>query len=333
MPEKRRKFSRLEKVAILLLALGEDITAEVFKRLPPKMVRQIARHMAELSNVPASDVEAVVEEFLKFAEEQKFIVKGGEDIARNILLKALGDKAKDIAPDLVIKEKIDPFRALQKVHPRFIADMLKNEHPQAVAFILAKLGPEKASQVLPYLPEKLRFDVVRRMVKLENVSHIAIQEIEETLRQQLSKVEVSSQEILGGVKMVADLLNLTDREITEDILSKIEQENPELAEEIRDKMFVFDDIVMLDDKSIQTLLREIPNDVLLLALKTASDEIKEKFFKNMSSRAAEMLKEDLETMGPVKVSEVENAQKEIVKTIRRLMAEGKIALGKGEELV
>ncbi len=332
MPE-RKKLSKLEKIAILLLTLGEDLTAEVFKRLPPNIVKKIATHMAELKNIPASEVEEVAEEFLKFAENQKFIVKGGEDIAKNILLKALGDKAKEIAPDLVVKEKIDPFRALQKVHPRFIADMLKNEHPQVIAFILAKLGPEKSSQILPYLSDNIRYDVVRRMVRLENVSHVAMQEIEESLRRQLSQVEMNEQEVLGGVKVVADLLNLTNREVTEEILSKIEQENPDLAEEIRDKMFVFEDIVMLDDRSVQTLLREVSNDILLLALKTASEEIKEKFFKNMSSRAAEMLKEDLETMGPVKVSEVENAQKEIVKIVRKLIQEGKITLGRGEEMV
>ncbi len=327
-----KELTGVQKTAILLLALGDKYVQKIFKELDRDEIVKVSKAMVELETVPQEIVEAVLKEFHEaFLKGEKALV-GGVSQAKKILSQALdGESVEEIMKRLEYDYKPPPFKGLENYSPTIMAQILSNEHPQTLALILGHLPPHQAAEVLKNLPAGVRPEVLMRLAKLETVPLEMLYEVDSVLREQLEAMGGEGQKV-GGVQAVAEILNATERSIEEEVLSEIETESPQMAEEIRELMFVFEDIKNLDDRSIRELLKEISNEDLTLALKGASDELKEKFFSNLSERAATMIKEDLEIMGPVRLSDVENAQRNIVKIVRQLEAEGRIVIaGKGGE--
>ncbi len=326
----KKELSKKKKAAALILALGEEKAAEILKNLNEYELHILSNEMATLEELTPQEIEEIANEFLNELEEEPPI-EAGLDSIKNIVEKAFGkEKAEEILKKIGTPLTKQPFYSLANVDPKIIANFIKNEHPQTIAVILAHLEPRQAAQTLAFLPEELQTDVILRMAKLETVSPEVVRELEEALEEEVKSAGGGEAQQVGGIEPVAEILNNVPKEIEEKILSKIEENNPELAEEIRNKMFVFEDLVHIDDRGIQTILKEVSNEDLLLALKGASEEVREKIFKNMSKRAAEMIQEDLETMGPVRLSDVEQAQRNIIQIARKLAEEGKIVIAKGE---
>lgn len=334
MPEtkEKSKLTGIEKTAVLLLALGEKYVQKIFKELTREEIVKVSRAMVDMEKIPQEIVEDVLKEFNEtFLSGSKALV-GGPDQARKLLSKALdGESVEEIMKKVEYDYKPPPFKGLESFSPTLMAQILSNEHPQTLALVLGYLPPQQAAEVLRNLPAGVRPEVLLRLAKLETVPLEMLYEVDAVLREQLEAMGGEGQKV-GGVNAVAEILNAVERSVEEEVLADIEMESPQLAEEIRELMFVFEDIKNLDDRSIREILKEISNDDLTLALKGASDELKEKFFSNLSERAATMIKEDLEIMGPVRISDVEKAQKNIVKIVRQLESEGKIVIaGKGGE--
>ncbi len=326
-----RSLRGYEKAAVVLLSMEEEDASRVMKELAPGEIAKITKAMASLRKLEQEDVSFVIDEFHTRAEAD--VVKGDEEYTKRVLSRALGKEEATRFLDGTNVE--DPLEALRWMEPRNIANFIKGEHPQTVAIVLAHLDSNQAAEVMATLPEALRVDVAYRMASLEGVSSAVLKDLESALRSQLQGMGAHSERKVGGVKAVAEILNQVDRATEQFVLGKIEEESPELAESIRKLMFVFDDLQTLDDRGVQALLKEVSTEELSLSLKTASDALKEKIFKNMSSRAAEILKEDMETRGPTKLSDIEKAQQAIVQVAKKLEEEGKIVLGGkgGEELV
>jgi flagellar motor switch protein FliG len=323
-------FTGPQKTAVLCLALGEKFTGEVFKRLDRREIARISKAMLEMETVPKEQVEEVVREFNENMQFGKEMVVGGADQVRQLLGKTLdADTAKYILDSLEIDTGPTPFQELGNVSPRILAQILRNEHPQTLALILGHLHPDQAAELLQNLPSGVRAEVLMRLSRLEAVAEEMLIEVDKVLQNQLIAMGGKEGKKVGGITSVAEILNAVDRATEEEVLSEIEEESAQMAEDIRNLMFVFEDIKALDDRAIRELLKEVSNEELTQALKGASDELKEKFFKNLSERAATMIQEDLEIMGPVKLSDVESSQQNVVKTVRRLEAEGKIAIGRG----
>jgi len=319
-----------QKTAILCLTLGEKFTGEVFKRLDRREIARISKAMMEMETIPKEQVEEVVKEFNDSMQLSKEMVTGGPDQVKRMLAKTLDtDTAKYIMDTLEIDTGPTPFQELGNVSPRILAQILRNEHPQTLALILGHLHPDQAAELLQNLPSGVRAEVLMRLSKLEAVAEDMLMEVDKVLQNQLIAMGGKEGKKVGGITAVAEILNAVDRATEEEVLSEIEEESAQMAEDIRNLMFVFEDIKGLDDRAIRELLKEVSNEELTQALKGASDELKEKFFKNLSERAATMIQEDLEIMGPVRLAEVEGAQQNVVKTVRRLEAEGKIAIGRG----
>ena len=327
-----KELTGVQKTAILLLAMGDEYVQKIFKELDRDEIVKVSKAMVELETVPQEIVEAVLREFHEtFLSGNKALV-GGPSQAKRILSKVLdGESVEDIMKRLETEHKPPPFKGLENYSPNIMARILANEHPQTLALILGHLPPHQAAEVLKNLPAGVSPEVLIRLAKLESVPLEMLYEVDSVLREQLEAMGGEGQKV-GGVQAVAEILNATERSIEEEVLAEIETESPQMAEEIRELMFVFEDIKNLDDRSIRELLKEISNEELTLALKGASDELKEKFFSNLSERAATMIKEDLEIMGPVRLSDVEQAQRNIVRIVRQLEAEGRIVIaGKGGE--
>lgn len=323
-------FTGPQKTAVLCLALGEKFTGEVFKRLDRREIARISKAMLEMETVPKEQVEEVVREFNDTMQFGKEMVVGGADQVKRLLGKTLdADTAKYIMDSLEIDTGPTPFQELGNVSPRILAQILRNEHPQTLALILGHLHSDQAAELLQNLPSGVRAEVLMRLARLEAVAEEMLMEVDKVLQNQLIAMGGKEGKKVGGVTSVAEILNAVDRATEEEVLSEIEEESAQMAEDIRNLMFVFEDIKALDDRAIRELLKEVSNEELTQALKGASDELKEKFFKNLSERAATMIQEDLEIMGPVKLSDVEASQQNVVKTVRRLEAEGKIAIGRG----
>ncbi|QLA17506.1 flagellar motor switch protein FliG [Desulfolutivibrio sulfoxidireducens] len=323
-------FTGPQKTAVLCLALGEKFTGEVFKRLDRREIARISKAMLEMETVPKERVEEVVREFNDNMQFGKEMVVGGPDQVKRLLGKTLdADTAKYIMDSLEIDTGPTPFQELGNVSPRILAQILRNEHPQTLALILGHLHSDQAAELLQNLPSGVRAEVLMRLARLEAVAEEMLMEVDKVLQNQLIAMGGKEGKKVGGVTSVAEILNAVDRATEEEVLSEIEEESAQMAEDIRNLMFVFEDIKALDDRAIRELLKEVSNEELTQALKGASDELKEKFFKNLSERAATMIQEDLEIMGPVKLSDVESSQQNVVKTVRRLEAEGKIAIGRG----
>lgn len=319
-----------QKTAVLCLALGEKFTGEVFKRLERKEIARISKAMMEMETVPREQVEEVVREFNETMQVGKDMVTGGPEQVRRMLTKTLdADTAKYIMETLELDTGPTPFQELVNVSPRILAQILRNEHPQTLALILGHLHPDQAAELLQNLPSGVRAEVLMRLSKLEAVAEDMLVEVDKVLQNQLIAMGGKEGKKVGGITAVAEILNAVDRATEEEVLSEIEEESAQMAEDIRNLMFVFEDIKGLDDRAIRELLKEVSNEELTQALKGASEELRDKFFKNLSERAATMIQEDLEIMGPIRLAEVEAAQQNVVKTVRRLEVEGKIAIGRG----
>lgn len=326
-------LSGRQKAAILMVSLGSEISAKVMKEFEPDLLEELAFEVASLGSVPPELKSQVLHEFHQMLQAKDFISFGGVDYARETLNKAVGsDKATEILAKLenVIKET--PFEFVRKVDPAQILNFIQDEHPQTIALVLAHLSSSVAAMVLAALPEDLQEEVVYRISNMEQTSPDIIRDVEMVLERKLAAVIRPEMTKVGGIKAVAELLNRVDRTTEKGIFTKLAERDPELANEVRGLMFVFDDIVMVTDAGIQRTLKEIDNKDLSLALKAANEDVRNKVFSNMSSRASEMIKEDMEYMGPVRLRDVEAAQTRIVEVIRRLEDAGEIViLGRGDE--
>ena len=321
----------IDKAAILINYLGKEAIKVLFIKMDDGDIRKLIHLMSKFKVVPVHITKRVLEDYYEMLSEAEDFIFSDQMASKDTIIEALGEeRARGIMGGLNISSGSGrTLESLEMVDAKALSTFLVNEHPQTVAVILAHLEPEKKGEVLRRLPESLQAEVVLRMANLENVDPELIADIDKVLKNQLSNTHTIEQASLGGVQPVAEMLNVMDKNTEQSIMSRLEEKDPLLAEEIRKLMFVFEDVTKIDDRGIQILLKEIPNDRLLLALKTANEDIRAKIFKNISARAAEMLREDLSNMGPARLSDVETAQQEIVNVARRLESEGKIIIARG----
>jgi len=323
------------RAAMLLLSLGEEDAAEVFKHMGPKEVQKVGIAMASLKEVGKNDVEAVLDYFLKEIEGKMGFGTGTEDYIRKTLTSALGeDKADAVIDRILLGANTKGLDTLKWMDPRAVADIIRNEHPQIQSIVLSYLEPDQSAEILSQFSEKVQIDLIMRISALDAVQPSAIQELNDILEKQFSGAHGSKAAQIGGVKKTADIMNFLDTALESQLMENIKEVDEDLGQQIQDLMFVFDNLAEVDDRGVQALLREVATDTLILALRGSDDAVKEKIFNNMSKRAAELMKDDLDAMGPVKLSEVEGAQKEILTVARRMADAGEIVLGGvGEELV
>lgn len=320
----------LDDAAILLMSLGEEEAAEVFKHLEPKEVQHLGEAIAKLKTVTKDRVESVLTRFAAESTEMGMLVPDTDEYIKAVLRKALGDDKANLLIDRIIQgSDVTGIESLKWMDPGSVAELLRNEHPQIVAAILVHLDPDQASQVLKAFSDRHRNEVMVRIATLDGIQPAALKDLNEVLSRVLSGGAQLKKSSLGGVKPAAEIINLMGSSLETSVLDYIREADGDLAQKIMDNMFTFDDLAKLDDKGFQALLKEVQTESLIIALKGGSPEIREKVFKNMSSRAAETLKEDLESRGPVKLSEVEAEQKELLKIVRRLSDEGQIVLSSG----
>ena len=332
MPTTEKKLSGLQRAAIILGILGEQHAAEIMKFMDHRELQQIGGAMATMTGITKDDVQQVLADFFDKMQKHALLGIGSVDYIKSTLVKALGmDKAMALLERIKLGDSgavgIDSLRTTD---PRIISDMLRVEHPQIIAIVLANLHPEHSAQVLALLPEAVRHDALLRVATLEGVPDAAMDELDKLIEEQLSGSAIIGSSTIGGPKTAASILNLLDGSLESQIMAKVKEHNPELGHQIEEMMFVFDNLLDVDDRSIQALLREVSAQSLPLALKGADDAVKEKILRNLSKRAAEMLRDDLDVMGPVRLSEVEAAQKEVLATARRMAETGELLLtGKG----
>jgi flagellar motor switch protein FliG len=320
----------LQDAAILLMSIGEEQAAEVFKYLTPKEVQKIGEKMAKLQTVPKEKIDVVLNTFQQQAGEQASLVADSNEFVRQVLQKSLGEEKAAFLIDRILQGKdISGIEGLKWMDAVTVAELVRNEHPQIIASILVHLERDHASEILKNLTERTRNDVILRIATLDGIQPNALKELSEVLNKVLAGSDKIKKTQLGGVRAAAEMLNFFNATAEASVIENVKEHDPDLAQKILDEMFTFENLLELDDRAIQLLLREIQTESLVIALKGTDKALQEKIFKNMSQRAAEMLKEELENKGPVRVSEVEAAQKEILKTVRRLSDEGQIALGGG----
>lgn len=325
-----------EKAAMLLISLGPEKSAEIFKHLKEEEIEQLTLEIANIRTVTPEDKEKVLEEFYQICLAQEYIAEGGIGYAKDILEKALGtQKALDVINKLTVSLQVRPFDFVRKADPAQLLNFIQNEHPQTIALILAYLKPQQASIVLSALPQDKQADVARRIALMDRTSPEVIKEVERVLEKKLSSLVTEDYTAAGGVQAIVDILNSVDRGTEKFIMETLEIENTDLAEEIKKRMFVFEDILSLDNRSIQRFLREVDNNQLAVALKGATEEVQKVVFSNMSKRLSEMIREDIEFMGPVRLKDVEEAQQKIVNIIRKLEDAGEIVIsrGGGDEII
>lgn len=333
LPENIAEIDGATKAAILLLTLDHDSAGMLLKELPTEMVEDVTRTLASLGEIPGSLAASVVEEFYTLRMAAQYLKEGGLDYATRLLKDSLDPSlASKMISQISTQVQRTPFSFLQKAESENLLTFIQDEHPQTIALIVSHLPHHKASEILVGLPEQKQIEVVRRVANMEQTNPAVIREVEAGLESRLSNMLMHSVEKVGGVETVAEVLNLCDRATEKSIMEGIEAEDPDLVEQIRRLMFVFEDIIHVDDKGIQAVLKEVDNDELTLALKTASETLKDKIFSNMSARAGELIKEDMQYMGPVRLSDVEAAQQRIVDIVRRLEDAGEIIIsGRGGE--
>ena len=328
--------SGVEQAAILLLSLGEQDAAQVLKHLGAKEVQKVGAAMAQLAGISREEVSGVLGSFATRVEQQSSLGVDSDEYVRKVLNEALGaEKAGGVIDRILRGRSSRGLEAVKWMEPKAVAAMLRQEHPQIIAIVLSYLEPEQAGEVLAALPEDMRPDVIVRIATLDGVHPSALNELDEVLEKQFAGSSTAKTGGFGGPKIAAAILNLVGSGAEMKIIEEIAKGDATLGQKLQDLMFVFEDLKSIDDRGMQELLREVPGDKLILALKAADEELKQKFFKNMSERASQMLKDDLEAKGPVKLSEVEEAQKEILVTARRMADEGRVQLGGkgGEEYV
>ncbi len=326
----------IDKAAVLLMCLGEEASGKIFEELSDEEIGQVTRTIATIDHIP-EDVKETV--FKHFAESQRqfagLFIKGNEFAKNAITSLDAEQRTADLLEQFVSGTEIRPLETISRMQPAMVAGLLANEHPQTVSLILSTQHIAHASDILAHLPEEMRADVVYRIAKIEKVSPEVITRIEDALHREIGIVGSKEQSQVGGLDKVVDILNIMQNSLDVEILEDIEETDPDMVEEIRKRMFTFENLTSIDGRSLQMILREVNNDSLTLAMKTASDEMREKIFANMSTRAADMIRDDLEAMGPVRLSEVEAMQQSIVKIAMKLEEEGKLVLGtgSGDELV
>jgi flagellar motor switch protein FliG len=333
MSDGQMSRSGVDRAAILLLALGEQDAAQVLRHLGAKDVQRVGAAMAQLSGVSREEVSSVLSSFSSSVEHTSFGV-GTDEYIRKVMIDALGaDKAGSVIDRILRGRSSRGLEALKWMEAKAVAEMLRNEHPQIISIVLSYLDSDQAAEVLAHLPEAIRADIVMRVATLDGVHPTALNELDEVLEKQFSGNSASKPASgFGGPKAAAEILNLLGSAQEGTIMGQITKIDEQLGQKLQDLMFVFEDLNSIDDRGMQELLREVPGDKLIIALKGADEQLKQKFFKNMSERAAQMMKDDLEAKGPVRLSEVEAAQKEILVTSRRMADEGRLALGgKGGE--
>ncbi|WP_102346947.1 flagellar motor switch protein FliG [Bacillus sp. Marseille-P3661] len=330
MPKNSDELSGRQKAAILLISLGPEVSAQVYKHLSEEEIEKLTLEISSVKKVENKQKEDILEQFHQIALAQEYISQGGIGYAKTVLEKALGsEQAASIINRLTSSLQVKPFDFARKADPSQILNFIQNEHPQTIALILSYLDPEKAGQILSELPQELQADIARRIALMDSTSPEVINEVEQILERKLSATVTQDYTQTGGIEAVVEVLNGVDRSTERTILDALEIQDPELAEEIKKRMFVFEDIVTLDNRAIQRVIRDCENEDLMLALKVASEEVKDIVFKNMSKRMADTFKEEMEFMGPVRLRDVEESQTRIVATIRRLEEAGEIVVARG----
>ena len=331
LPDRAIDLEGPVKAAVLLLSLDEDSASAMLRELPTEIVQRVTAIVAAIDEVPASLAEEVVEEYYGLQMASRYVREGGLEYARKLLNDSLdGECAKQVMTQVETQVQRTPFSFLRRVESDTLLAFIQEEHPQIIALIVSHLDQDRASEILVGLPAEKQVEVVRRVANMEQTNPALVQEVEAGLEDRLANMLSSSSERVGGIKAVAEVLNLCDRNTERNIMDGIETDSPDLVENIRRLMFVFEDVRYVNDRGIQTVLKEIDNDLLALALKTASEDLRDKIFSNMSERAAEVVREDMEYMGPVRLSDVEAAQQRIVDIVRRLEDAGELIIsGRG----
>ena len=333
MAEGNTKLKGTDRAAVLLLSLGEENAAEVLKHMGPKEVQKIGAAMAAMTNVPRDQVTQVLEQFTQTVQNQTALGVNSDEYIRSVMVGALGeDKAKGLMDRIQLGSSTKGLEALKWMDARAVAELIRLEHPQIQAIVLSYLDNDHAAEVIRLFPDPTRHDVLLRIATLDSIQPSALQELDGILERQFAGNQNVQSSSMGGVKSAADILNYMDSSVEGEIMEAIKEADAELGQEIQDLMFVFDNLIDVDGRGIQALLREVSSESLILALKGAEEAMKEKIFSNMSKRAAEMMRDDLENKGPVRLSEVEGAQKEILAIARRMSDSGELVLGgKGAE--
>jgi len=334
--KRAQKLSKLDKAAIFLLSLGESDAAALLKHMGPKEVQRVGSAMAGLRTVQREQVQQVMGDFIEVVGEQTGLGVGADNYIRKMLTQALGeDKASNLVDRILLGGSTSGLDSLKWMEPRAVADVIRYEHPQIQAIVVAYLDPDMAAEVIGYFDHKVRLDVLLRVASLNTVQPSALKELNEILEKQFAGNSNTMRANMGGVKRTADIMNFLETTTESQIIEAIREVDEDLSTKIEDLMFVFDNLADVDDRGIQALMREVSSEVLIVALKGADDAIKEKIFRNMSKRASELLQDDLEAKGPVRISEVEAAQKEILTIARRMADAGEIVLGGkgGEEMI
>lgn len=330
MANGQKTYSGKQKAAVLLISLGPEVSAEVFKHLNEDEIEQLTLEIANLQRVDNDQKEDILKEFHQICLAQDYISQGGIGYAKDVLEKALGqNEAVDIINRLTANLQVRPFDFARKADPNQIFNFIQNEHPQTIAMVLSYLESEQAAQILSNMPEERQADIARRIAVMDRTSPDVISQVEHVLEQKLSATVSEDYTHAGGITAIVNVLNGVDRSTERTILDELEVKDPELAEEIKKRMFIFEDIVKLDNRSIQRIIRDVENADLRLALKVASEEVQDVVFRNMSKRMAQAFQEEMEYMGPVRLRDVEEAQTRIVSTIRRLEEEGEIVVARG----
>ncbi len=320
----------LQKAAILLIALGPEKSSTIFRHLKEEEIEDLTLEIANTRSITPQVKEDVINEFYEICLAQQYIAEGGIGYAKELLEKALGsDKALDVIGKLTASLQVKPFEFVRKTDALQLLSFIQDEHPQTIALILSYLSSQQASAIISALPPENQADVAKRIAVMDRTSPDVIKEVERVLESKLANLVNQDYTVIGGVDRVVDILNSTDRSTEKHIMEILEIEDPELADEIRKKMFVFEDILLLDDRSIQRVLRDVDNNELALALKSANEEVQNAIFNNLSKRLSEMIKEDMEFMGPVRMKDVEEAQQKIVNIIRKLEDSGELVISRG----
>lgn len=333
---KNPEINGIQKAAILLIALGPEKSANIFKHLKEDEIESLTLEIANTRSISPNVKESVLDEFYEICLAQQYIAEGGIAYAKELLEKALGaEKAKDVIGKLTASLQVRPFEFVRKTDASQLLNFIQDEHPQTIALILSYLSSSQASQIVSSLPPDTQADVAKRIAQMDRTSPDVIKEVEKVLERKLSSLVNQDYTIVGGVDSIVDILNTVDRGTEKHIMETLEIEEPELADEIRRKMFVFEDILSLDDRSIQRVLREVDNNELAVALKGSTEEVQNVIFNNLSQRLSTMIKEDMEYMGPVRMKDVEEAQQKIVNIIRKLEDSSEIIIsrGGGDEIV
>lgn len=336
MERRGKDLKGREKAAILLVSLGSDVAAKVYKNLDENTIEMLTMEIAGLRKVSGSQREEVLREAQELLLAKEYMTQGGVDYAKQLLESALGpERAQDILRRITASLQVRPFDFIRQTDPQQILTFIQNEHPQTISLIVSYMEPKQAAQVMGGLSPNLQVEVAKRIASMERVTPDVLREVERVLERKVSTVLSQDFTIAGGIDSLVAIINNADRATERNIMERLEEEDPELAEEVKKRLFVFEDILGMDDRSLQRVLRDVDMKDVALALKGASEALRDKFFKNMSKRAAEMLKEDMEYMGPVRVRDVEEAQQRIVNVIRALEEAGEIVIARGgeEELI